>query len=460
MSDRFGHLVRAEWTKFRSVRRWVLGLLIAIGLTVVLSTLFASVGGTDANSAPAVADRFHFVHQPMTGDGSVVARVSGQEPSHDWAKAGVMIKQSTASGSPYAAILVTPRNGVRFQADFRTDIGGSGRTAPLWLKLTRSGTTIIGYESADGTTWTEVGSVSLSLPQTVEAGMFVASPEIVEIQRQFGGTSIGGRPTLGRATFDNASVSGGEPAKWQHEDIGASMFTSDETGATESGGTFTVSGSGEIIRLQQGDDDLIFNSFTGVVFGLMAVIVVAVLFITSGFKRGMIRTTFAASPRRGRVLVAKALVIGLVTFVAGLAATAGAFLLSQPQFRANGYRPPAYPYVHLFDGVVMRAVVGGALFLALLAVLSLGIGAILRRSAGAIALLIAIFIVPQILFGGLPLNVALWVGRVTPVAGLAIMQTTKRWDTAIDPWPGLGVLAGYAALAMGVAIWQVRRRDA
>jgi hypothetical protein len=174
----------------------------------------------------------------------------------------------------------------------------------------------------------------------------------------------------------------------------------------------------------------------------------------------MIRTTFATSPRRGRVLVAKALVIGGATFVAGLVATVAAFVLSQPQFRKNGYEPPAYPHVELTDGPVLRAVVGGALFLAVLAVFSLGVGAILRRSAGAIALLIAIFIVPQIIVGGLPLNVALWVGRVTPVAGIAIMQTTKRWDTAIAPWPGLAVLAGYALLAMVAAVWLVRRRDA
>jgi hypothetical protein len=158
--------------------------------------------------------------------------------------------------------------------------------------------------------------------------------------------------------------------------------------------------------------------------------------------------------------VAKALVIGTTTFVAGLIACVGAFALSQPQLRSSGYAPPAYPYVSLSDAHVLRAVVGGALFLTALAVLSLGVGAILRRSAGAITLLVAIFIVPQIIVGGLPLNVALWVGRVTPVAGLAVMQTRQRWDTAIAPWPGLAVLAGYAVLAMAVAVWQVRRRDA
>jgi hypothetical protein len=98
--------------------------------------------------------------------------------------------------------------------------------------------------------------------------------------------------------------------------------------------------------------------------------------------------------------------------------------------------------------------------LALVAVLGLSLGAMLRRGAGAIALLLAAMIAPQILATALPLDAALWIERATPMAGLAVMQTRQSWDTAISPLPGLGVLAAYALVALAVAVVLVRRRDA
>lgn len=87
----FGNLLRAEWVKLRSVPRWTLGVGLAIALTVGLGVLGASESGTDANTNPdfvvshdgkAVVDNFRFVHQPMTGDGSIVAHLVGQDPTH------------------------------------------------------------------------------------------------------------------------------------------------------------------------------------------------------------------------------------------------------------------------------------------------------------------------------------------------------------------------------------------
>ena len=463
MSDSFPQLVRAEWTKFRSVRRWVIGIVGAAAVSVLLSSLFAKSGSTNANESPAFIDASRFVHQQLTGDGDIVARVASQEHSHDWAKAGLMIKERAEAGAPYASLLVTPTNRVRMQANFSTDIGGSGRTAPLWLKLTRSGTTVIGSESTDGTAWTEVGRVTLAgLPSTVEAGLFVNSPGTFFVERQFGSTTTGDRPTLGKATFDNVRLTGGgAPAgTWRSDNIGPDPFVGGRTGSTESGGTFTLTGAGDMIRLQQGDDDIVYNALSGITLGLIVMAVVAVLFVTSEYKRGMIRTTFIASPRRGRVLVAKSVVIGTVTFVAGLVASIGAFQLAHSIQRTRGFTPPAYPYVSLADGPVLRAVVGTALLLGLLAVFSLALGAIFRRSASAITLVILLMVIPQIVVTALPLSIALWIGRVTPIAGLAIQQTRVRWDTATTPWTGLGVFAAYTVAALAVAIWQVRRRDA
>jgi hypothetical protein len=107
------------------------------------------------------------------------------------------------------------------------------------------------------------------------------------------------------------------------------------------------------------------------------------------------------------------------------------------------------------------------LFLTLVAVLSLGVGAILRRSGGAITAVVAAFIPLLILVGGLPLTAAQWVMRTTPAAGLSVLQTIDvDHDATAEPWSmapplaGLGVLAAYTAAALAVAVWLVRRRDA
>jgi len=109
---------------------------------------------------------------------------------------------------------------------------------------------------------------------------------------------------------------------------------------------------------------------------------------------------------------------------------------------------------------VARAVIGTALYLGVLAVLSLGIGAMLRRSARAIMLMVGITLAPAIIGSAIPnIDVEKWITRLTPVAGLAIQQTRPRFDTAISPWLGLSVLCAYAVAAMAAAVWLVRKRD-
>ena len=103
-------------------------------------------------------DQFNYVSQPLTGDGSIVARVTSQGDTDPWAKSGVMIKQSTATGTNYALLAVTPGNGIAFQSDFNYNVSGGSYTLPVWLKLTRSGSTITAYTSTDGTTWTTAGT--------------------------------------------------------------------------------------------------------------------------------------------------------------------------------------------------------------------------------------------------------------------------------------------------------------
>jgi ABC-type transport system involved in multi-copper enzyme maturation permease subunit len=268
--------------------------------------------------------------------------------------------------------------------------------------------------------------------------------------------------------FDNVRV-GATAATWVDDDVfppGARLDPAEVGSSARAGGTVTVIGSGDVTGYGiaswrfGGDDDTVITSLSGVQVGLMAVVALGVLFATSEYKTGTIRTTFAASPRRGRVLAAKVIVLGGAMFASGLVACVAAFLITQPTLRANGYRPPVYAELSLTDGPVLRAVLGTALFLAVLAVFSLGVGAIRRRTVGAIVIVTALVVVPQIIAPIMSLSAELWINRLTPVAGLAIQQSRERFDTAIGPWTGLGVLCVYAAVALFLAFWRLRRRDA
>jgi ABC-2 family transporter protein len=468
--DRFGRLVLAEWTKLRSVRRWMMTLAAVVGLTVLVAVTDASSRSGDAEEGepleqPDFADELHFVHQPLSGDGSIVARVVSQEDSHEWAKAGIMVKERLEVGAPYAALLVTPDHGVRLQWDFGNDVAGSeGGAAPRWLRLTRSGDVVTGYESSDATNWEEVGEVDLDdLASTVEVGLFVTSPMSMEIERQYGSSFVHEEPTLGEAVFDHVRVEAAEgtrsPGDGEWRDYDASVEPG-MGGSTESDGVFTLTGSGDIgAVVRPFGDDMVQTSLGGTTVGVLAAVALGALFITAEFRRGMIRTTFAASPGRGRVLAAKAIVLGGATFSAGLVASVIAFWVSQASFRTTT-RTPGLPELSLANPTVLRAVIGTAVLFALVAVLSLAVATIVRHTAVAIPLVILPLLVPAIVSTGLPLSVANWLTRLTPAAGFAVQQTIERYDTAIAPLVGLGVLAAYAAVALGVATVLLRRRDA
>lgn len=134
-------------------------------------------GGDDIWNA---TDNFHYVHQPLNGDGEITVRVASQTNTDPWAKAGVMIRDGLAGNARHAMMVVTPGNGVAFQR--RTDTGGasghtagSRATAPVWLRLVRVGNVITGYESGTGSGWVMVGSVTLSLGADVRIGLCVTS---------------------------------------------------------------------------------------------------------------------------------------------------------------------------------------------------------------------------------------------------------------------------------------------
>jgi ABC-type transport system involved in multi-copper enzyme maturation permease subunit len=504
--DGFAQLLRAEWTKFTTVRGWVIGLLAGALVTVLLGLVAAASSHAFCNGracnltvpvgpgGEAVTDSFYFVHRPLEGTGSITVRMTaltGGSTSHSpgsgpaglqpWSKAGIIIKENTRPGSAYAAMMVTGSHGVRMQDNYTGDTPGLAGTvstvSPRWLRLARSGDTITGYESANGTAWTKVGTARLAgLPRAVQAGLFATSPAYTQVtsQRLLGSGGIV-RPSLATAVFDHVSLQGTWPGGvWRGSLVGGASTGNPVQGGGyhQAGGGFTVAGSGDIAPAVAGagtSGQRIEHSLVGAFAGLIALAVVAAMFITTEYRRGLIRTTLTASPRRWRVLTAKAVVIGTVTFVAGLASAAAAVTLGERLLRGNGHF--VYPVTALTE---VRVAAGTAGVLAVAAVLALAVGAIVRRSAEAVAAVIVVIVVPYLLAVPhvLPAGAARWLLRITPAAGFSIQQSIPQYTQVsnaytpsdgyfpLAPWAGFAVLCGYAALALGLAIVLLRRRDA
>ena len=509
-TDSFGFLVRAEWTKFRTVRGWVIAVTLGAILTILLGvwTGAASQEGCPGGAChyvipagpggEAVTDTYYFVHRPLAEHGSITVRVTsltsvldtgltpqgptGSQPAGvPWSKGGLIISASPRQGSAYAAVMVTGSHGTRMQWNYTGDTAGLPGPvtagSPRWLRLVRSGDLITGYDSASGTRWTPIGSVTLlGLAPVVQAGMFATSPGYTQqVSQQIDGGTSTGNTTDSTATIDRVSLHGAWPAgSWTGSAVnGGTRSISYPTGAVsgyrQAGGTFTVTGSGDIAPGVDGGTG-IDGPLAGVFIGLIAVVVIGALFMTAEYRRGMIRVTLAASPRRGRVLAAKSIVLGTVTFIAGLAGAAGAILIGVPLLRANGN--PMVPVTPVTD---IRVIAGTAALIALAAVFALGVGTIMRHGAGAVTVVLTAIILPYLLtaaFPVLPAGAANWLLRVTPAAGFAIKQVIPAYPQVggsytpwtgyfpLAPWAGLTVLAGYAAVALALAAVLLRRRDA
>ncbi|HEY3502733.1 MAG TPA: ABC transporter permease subunit [Actinocatenispora sp.] len=490
----FARLLSAEWTKLRTVRGWLIGLAVGalltagVGMFIASATVcsqpgpngsFVACSNTSGPDGREVTDRFFFLHRPLTGNGQLTVRITDVRAAQAWAKAGIIIKQNTRSGSSYAAIMVTPGHGVRMQYDFTHDVAGpSGavsRTAPRWLRLTRAGNRVTGEASGDGRHWTTVGTATLTaLPRTAQLGLFVGTPPDSGLTQSLTESTQHVGSALATARFDQLTVAGGTTGtSWTGTDIGdtGGMRTA-AGGRQREGDAFTLHGSGDIGPAVSPLLPVtpIERTLIGTFAGLIAVAVVAIAFVTAEYRRGMVRSTLAASPRRIRVLAAKAVVMGSAAFVVGLAGSAAAVALGSMLLRANGNAVAAVPL-----GTELRAIVGTAALLAVTAILAMAVGSIVRHSAAAITLVIAGLVFPYLVTAGapvLPAATANWVLRLSPAAGFAIQQTQVRYpqvDTAytpfngyfpLSPWLGFAVLCGYAVLALAVAGFLLRRRDA
>ncbi|HXB48776.1 MAG TPA: ABC transporter permease subunit [Streptosporangiaceae bacterium] len=518
--DGFAQLLHAEWTKFRTVRSWVIAMVIAVVLIDVVALLLTG-GQVQCGSRSGVAclphvptgpggeavnDSYYLAAQPLAGDGSITVRVTSltgsientggfipangrQSPTRrglvPWAKAGIIITGSTRPGSAYAAMMVTGNHGVHMQYDYTSDIvampGPVSAASPRWLRLSRSGNVITGYDSADGRHWTEVGTARLAgLTGTVQAGMFATSPlDFMPNLPSYAESGGGMSASVATGAFDDVDLRGGAPGgQWARRQVGANDANGPQAppgiGFRQAGGRFTVTGSGDIgpVVAAGVNSDYVTGTLAdhlvGLFFGLLTMIVIAAMFITVEYRRGLIRISLAASPRRGRLLAAKAVVIGLLTFLLGSAAVAVNVIVGSRIAHHSGIY--VLPVGRLAEA---RVILGTGAMLAVASVLALSIGTVLRRSVASVAAVIVAIVLPYVLgvSGVLPATASEWILRVTPAAGFAIEQSVPQYQQVVGhygppdyfplaPWSGFALLCTYAAIALGVAAYLLRHRDA
>jgi ABC-2 type transport system permease protein len=214
------------------------------------------------------------------------------------------------------------------------------------------------------------------------------------------------------------------------------------------------------LNTRNGSEDLTNNALAGMVPGLLLTGVLGVLVMTSEYSSGMIRATLAAAPRRPLLLAAKAAVFGGVALAAGEAATFLAFFAGGAALR-HGIPAPA-----LSQPGVLRAVLLSGTSFCLIGLLGLGLGAIIRHSATAIAVLVGgVYVGAQIIAAA-----AHSVLAYMPILIIGnSLSTTKPQSCGgqvaqcphfLSPWAGIAVLCLYAAVALAAGCWLLARRDA
>ncbi|MBI5149483.1 MAG: fibronectin type III domain-containing protein [Candidatus Omnitrophica bacterium] len=168
------------------------------------------------------SDSFHFVYQTLNGDGEIVAKVESVQNTYSWAKAGVMMREDLTAGSRNAFMLMSAAQGTAFQRrksptySTSNTSGGTGLRAPYWVKLTRSGNTFKAWQSANGTTWAQVGPTeTVTMTSTVYVGLAVTSHANTVLNTSLlsnvqvnvnSATSLPPAPALNTATAGNGEV--------------------------------------------------------------------------------------------------------------------------------------------------------------------------------------------------------------------------------------------------------------
>ncbi len=177
------------------------------------------------------ADAFQSVLQPVTGDSQIVVRVASVQNTNTFAKAGVMLRATTAADSPHVILDVRPNGSIEFMtrpttAAATTFLSGGNQLPPTWLKLTRAGNLVTAFASSDGSTWTQVGITTFYASAAAVVGMVVTSRDSGQ---------------LNTSTFDNVAVTTPIQAPWVSRDIGPVGLAGS---VSSTNGVLTVRGAG------------------------------------------------------------------------------------------------------------------------------------------------------------------------------------------------------------------------
>jgi ABC-2 type transport system permease protein len=195
----------------------------------------------------------------------------------------------------------------------------------------------------------------------------------------------------------------------------------------------------------------------------LVVAVLGVLIVTGEYSTGMIRSTLTAVPKRLPALWAKALVLTAVTAATAAVAVVLSWAVALPTLNAHGAAPD------LGDAQTRRILLGGVLYLVAVALLAFAVGAIVRLSAGALATVLGLLLVVEVMFRTIPADFFRTVSPFLPgTAGHQLLATQAAIDQAraisstpvLDPWTGYGVMLAWVAVLLVVAAVLLRRRDA
>jgi uncharacterized repeat protein (TIGR03806 family) len=238
------------------------------------------------------ADAFQFVYQPWSGDGQIVARVTGVQNSDGWAKSGVMFREALGADSRHALMLVSATEGAGYER--RLTAGGSTTWtagalagAPYWVKLTRTGNSFKAYGSTNAINWTLTGTDTISMASNIYAGLAVTAHN---------------DGALNTSTFTDVLVSGKLPAPWTNSDVGA---VGRAGSASYGSGVFSVNGAGADIFGSADAFQFVYQPWSG--DGQIVARVVAVQNSDPLSKAGvMFRESLAAGARHALMLVTAA----------------------------------------------------------------------------------------------------------------------------------------------------------
>ncbi|MFY9934299.1 MAG: ABC transporter permease subunit [Streptosporangiaceae bacterium] len=218
-----------------------------------------------------------------------------------------------------------------------------------------------------------------------------------------------------------------------------------------------IAGSGPAYRVSAGNPaaTVVSSGLLGVLFAQLVIGVIGVLAFSGEYGTGMIRATLAVVPSRLPVLWAKLIVLaGLVLPVTLLCAVADFFTATALNSARGGSA------ISLTDPGVLREVAGSSLYLTVVAVIALALGALLRKTAAGLSVFAAVFFVIPIVVNVLPHKLTGFAPYLPSNAGGALWGDPLNTSNALSPWAGFAVLCGYAVVLVALAAWQLRRRDA